>query len=375
MTTPPAIERTASDASTGPQAAAPGPAGQPRPRGRFLGRFLPRARVPALVALLTASALVSLRIGAHSLAWADILQLWFPGFSADAVTDRATVELLLWEIRLPRLLAALGVGAGLSMAGAAYQGLFRNALVSPDILGASAGAALGAALGLMLSLPVAGVQTCGFLFGLAAVVLTCGIGRAVGGVGHFTLRLVLTGMVVGSLFMAGVSVIKTLADPYSKLPAITFWLMGSLASTTRADLVLLFPPLALGVAVLLWLRWPLNVMALGEDEARALGVPVTAVRVLALVSATLITSATVAVAGVIGWLGLLVPHMARFWVGPNHRDLLPSSLLIGGICLLWADNLARCLFAVELPLGVVTSACGAPVFLTLLRRSQKTWVS
>ncbi|WP_084442043.1 iron ABC transporter permease [Termitidicoccus mucosus] len=337
------------------------------------GRLAAHARTPVLLALLAASALVSLRVGAHPLAWADILQLWFPRFAADAVTDRGTVVSLLWEIRLPRLLAALGVGAGLSMAGAAYQGLFRNSLVSPDILGSSAGAALGAALGLTLSLPVVGVQTLGFLFGLAAVILTCGLGRAVGGGGHFTLRLVLTGMVVGSLFMAGVSVIKILADPYSKLPAITFWLMGSLAATTRADLALLFPPLALGVTVLLLLRWPLNLMALGEDEARSLGVPVTAVRVLVLVGATLITSATVAVAGIIGWIGLMVPHAARFWVGPNHRDLLPSSLLIGGICLLWADNLARCLFAVEFPLGVVTCACGAPVFLVMLRRSQKTW--
>lgn len=337
------------------------------------GRLATRARVAALLALLAASALVSLRVGAHPLAWADILQLGFPRFAAGAVTDRGTVVSLLWEIRLPRMLAAMGVGAGLSMAGAAYQGLFRNSLVSPDILGASAGAALGATLGLTLSLPVAGVQTCGFLFGLAAVMLTCGLGRAAGGGGHFTLRLVLTGMVIGSLFMAGVSVIKIMADPYSKLPAITFWLMGSLAATTRADLALLFPPLALGVTVLLLLRWPLNLMALGEDEARSLGVPVTAVRVLVLAGATLITSATVAVAGIIGWIGLMVPHAARFWVGPNHRDLLPSSLLIGGICLLWADNLARCLFAVEFPLGVVTCACGAPVFLVMLRRSQKTW--
>jgi len=330
----------------------------------------PWARTVLLMALGLVSVAVSARFGAHPLSWRDLGQLWFD--VEGATVDRATVATLVYDIRLPRILSALAIGAGLSVAGAAYQGLFRNSLVSPDILGASSGAAFGAALGIMLSWGVVAIQGLAFAAGLGAVVLTYGLSRSVGG-GTFTLRLVLTGMVVGSLGMAGVAVIKTLADPYSKLPLITYWLLGSLASVTTLDVKLLLPPLAAGVATLLLLRWPLNAMALGEDEARALGVPTGRVRVLTLISATLITAVAVAVAGVIGWVGLMVPHLVRFWIGPNHRDLLPTSLLLGAIFLLWADNLARWLFVVELPLGVVTCACGIPVFLALLRRASRNW--
>lgn len=333
-----------------------------------------RLRYTLLALLLLLSALVSLRFGAHPLSWADLLQFLFPSYASEASTDKATVIALLYEIRLPRILAALCVGAGLSVAGAAYQGLFRNSLVSPDILGASSGAAFGAALGLVASLSIFGVQLLAFGFGLGAVLLTYALSRSLGG-GHFSLRLVLTGMVVSSLFVAGLSLIKALVDPYSKLPAITFWLMGSLSSVTRADaLFLSFPTLA-GIAVLLCLRWPLNALALGEEEARALGIPCGLVRTLTLVAATLITSVTVAVGGVVGWVGLMVPHLVRFWIGPNHQHLLPMSALLGASFLLWADNIARWSFAVEFPLSVVTCVCGVPVFLFLLRRSQKSWAT
>jgi iron complex transport system permease protein len=327
-------------------------------------------RTTLLLVGLVASVAISLRFGAHPLSWADLGQLWFD--VAGATVDRPTVAALIYDIRLPRICAALAIGSGLSVAGAAYQGLFRNSLVSPDILGASSGAAFGAALGIMLSWSVLGIQAVAFVSGLCAVALTYFLSRSVGG-GTFTLRLVLTGMVVGSLGMAGVAVIKTLADPYSKLPLITYWLLGSLASVTKQDVALLLPPLAIGVSVLIALRWPLNVMALGEDEAKALGVPTGKVRLLTLLSATLVTAVSVAVAGVIGWVGLMVPHLVRFWIGPNHRDLLPTSLLLGAIFLLWADNLARWFFVVELPLGVVTCACGIPVFLVLLRRASRSW--
>ena len=331
-----------------------------------------RGHMAVLVTALFISVLVSLRFGAHPLSWPDLLQLQFPSWAGSAHTDRETVVALLYEIRLPRVCAALLIGAGLSVAGASNQGLFRNSLVSPDILGASSGAAFGAALGIMLSLGIVGVQALAFVTGLGAVIGTFALSRAMGG-SHSALRLVLTGMVVGSLFMAGIAVIKTLADPYSKLPLITFWLLGSLSSVTRGDLWLLAPPVVIGSTVLLLLRWPLNAMALGEEEARSLGVPTGQVRMWTLISATLVTSVAVAVAGVIGWIGLMVPHLVRFWIGANHRDLLPSSLLIGAIFLLWADNLARWLFVVELPLGVVTCACGVPVFLLVLRRSQRAW--
>jgi iron complex transport system permease protein len=330
----------------------------------------PMLRYGSLGVALVASALISLRFGAHPLSWADLAQLWLdaPG----ARVDRATVATLIYDIRLPRLIAAAAIGAGLSVAGAAYQGLFRNSLVSPDILGASSGAAFGAALGILLSFGVLGVQALAFSLGLGAVVLTHALSRTVGG-GAFSLRLVLTGMVVGSLAMAGVAVIKTLADPYSKLPIITYWLLGSLAAVTRSDIRLLLPPLVLGTAVLVALRWPLNVMALGEDEARALGVPTGRVRTLTLISATLITAVSVSIAGVIGWVGLMVPHLVRFWIGPNNRELLPTSVLLGALFLIWADNLARLSFRIELPLGAVTCACGIPVFLVLLRRASRSW--
>jgi len=331
-----------------------------------------RLRIIFLVLALIVSALVSLRFGAHPLSWPDLLQLWLPSFSRAAETNHATVVALLWEIRLPRVCAALLIGAGLSVSGASYQGLFRNSLVSPDILGASSGSAFGAALGIMLSFGIVGVQLLAFAAGLGAVLLTFALSRTIGGE-HSTLRLVLTGMVVGSLFMAGIAVLKTLADPYSKLPLITFWLLGSLSSVTRTDLWMLVAPVVLGSAVLLLLRWPLNAMALGEEEARSLGIPTAQVRGWTLVCATLITSVAVAVAGVIGWVGLMIPHLARFWIGANHRDLLPVSLLSGAIFLLWADNLARWLFVVELPLGVVTCACGVPIFLLVLKRSQRAW--
>ncbi|MBK8479162.1 MAG: iron ABC transporter permease [Opitutaceae bacterium] len=324
----------------------------------------------ALAAAIVGSVAISLRYGAHPLSWSDLGQLWFD--VTGATVPRATVSSLVYDIRLPRILAALAIGAGLSVAGASYQGLFRNSLVSPDILGASSGAAFGAALGIMLAWSVLGIQGLAFGSGLGAVALTYGLSRGVGG-GTFTLKLVLTGMVVGSLGMAGVAVIKTLADPYSKLPLITYWLLGSLSSVTALDVKLLLPPLVVGVVVLLALRWPLNVMALGEDEARALGVPTGTVRLLTLLSATLVTAVAVAVAGVIGWVGLMVPHLVRFMIGPNHRDLLPAALLLGAIFLLWADNLARWIFVVELPLGVVTCACGIPIFLVLLRRAARSW--
>lgn len=335
------------------------------------GRMVVSTRYVALVAAIAVSVLVSVRYGAHPLSWTDLSQLW-RGPLAAAHVDRATVAALVWQIRLPRIIAALALGAGLSVAGAAYQALFRNSLVSPDILGASSGAAFGAALGILLSLPVFGVQSLAFVTGLGAVTLTYVLSRSVGG-GTFTLRLVLTGMVVGSLAMAGVATIKALADPYSKLPLITYWLLGSLSAVTVSDVRLLIGPLVLGCVVLLALRWPLNAMALGEDEARALGVPTGTVRILILVSATLVTAVSVAVAGVVGWVGLMVPHLVRFWIGPNNRDLLPTSLLAGALFLLWADNLSRLAFPVELPLGVVTCVCGVPAFLILLRRASRTW--
>jgi len=330
-------------------------------------------RISALIALLLVSAVVSVFIGAHPLSFADIAQLFSAGTGADGTgTETETVSLLVYEIRLPRIAASASIGAALALAGAAFQSLFRNSLVSPGILGASSGAAFGAALAMLLSLPVVAVQATAFAGGLGAVLLAAVLGggwRAT----PSPLRLVLTGMVVGQLCGSGVAIVKLLADTESKLPAITFWLMGGLSGMARGDLVLLLPPLAAGAVVVLRLRWSLNLLALGEDEARALGAPVRATRVLTLLGATLLASACVAVAGVVGWVGLMAPHAARCWVGPNNRDLLPVAALLGALFMLWADNAARSLASAEIPLGIVTSVVGAPVFLAMLQRLGRGW--
>ena len=272
----------------------------------------------------------------------------------------------------PRVLAAALVGAALAVAGTAFQGLFRNPLVSPDILGASSGAALGAVLGIFFSLGVFAIQALAFVGGLVAVTAVYLIGSAVRARDPI-LVLVLTGVVIGSLLGAGVGLVKYLADPYNQLPAMTFWLLGSLAATGVSDLVPLFGPVALGTLVLVALRWRINVMSLPDEEARALGLPTGPLRVVIVAAATLVTSASVATAGIIGWVGLVVPHMARSLVGPDFARLIPAAALLGGGFLLVIDTLARTMAAIEIPLGILTALVGTPFFIWLLASVSKTW--
>src|SRR5262245_18764909 len=271
-------------------------------------------------------------------------------------------EAVIFNIRGPRVLAAILCGSALAVAGAAFQGLFRNPLVSPDILGASSGAALGAVTGIFFSLGIFGIQGLAFAGGLVAVALVYVIGSSIRS-GDVVLILVLTGVVVGALLGAGVGLLKYLADPYNQLPAMTFWLLGSLAGTNKHDLLPLFGPIALGTAVLLALRWRLNVMSLPEEEARALGLPTGVLRITIVAAATLVTSASVAAAGIIGWVGLIVPHMARFMVGPEFARLIPTAALLGGGYLLLIDTLARSMAQVEVPLGILTAVIGTPAFI------------
>jgi iron complex transport system permease protein len=269
------------------------------------------------------------------------------------------VQTVVWQVRGPRIAAAVLVGAALSVAGAAFQGLFRNPLVSPDILGASSGAALGAITGIFFSLGILGIQGLAFAGGMLAVALVYLIGSSIRS-GDIVLILVLTGVVIGSLLGAGVGLLKYLADPYNQLPAMTFWLLGSLAGTDRSDLLPLFGPIALGTLVLLALRWRMNAMSLPEEEARALGLATGPLRLAIVAAATLVTSASVAAAGVIGWVGLIVPHMARFLVGPEFGRLIPTAALLGGGYLLLIDTLARSAAQVEIPLGILTAVIGTP---------------
>jgi len=314
--------------------------------------------------------LAAIGIGKYPLSLGDIASAVGGAIIGASPPDQASI--VLFSIRVPRILAAVLVGAALAAAGAAYQGLFRNPLVSPDILGVSAGAGLGAVLGIFLSLPVAGVQLFAFAGGLATVALVYFIGSLVQN-REPVLVLVLAGVVVGSLAGAGISLLKILADPYDQLPAIVFWLLGSLSSVRSAEVWSSAPLVLLGLVPLVLLRWRINVLSLGDDEAKALGVEAGRLRLIVIAAATLMTASVVAVAGVIGWIGLVIPHLARMLVGPDFNRLLPASLLIGGGYMLLIDTLARTIAAIEIPLGVLTAIIGAPFFLWLLARGEDGW--
>ena len=301
----------------------------------------------------------------------DLLHVVAAKLTGRAADVPAAVENVIWQVRGPRVLAAALVGAALAVAGTAFQGLFRNPLVSPDLLGASSGAALGAVLGIYFSLGVFAIQAFAFAGGLVAVAAVYLIGSAVRARDPI-LVLVLTGVVIGSLLGAGVGLVKYLADPYNQLPAMTFWLLGSLAATSVADLVPLFGPVAVGTLILVALRWRMNVMSLPDEEARALGLPTGPLRIVIVAAATLVTSASVATAGIIGWVGLVVPHIARTLVGPDFARLIPAAALLGGGFLLVIDTLARTMAPIEIPLGILTALVGTPFFIWLLASVSKT---
>ncbi len=321
----------------------------------------PRSAVPGFaiaIAVLIAGLLLALTVGRYPVGLGELMSVLYAKATGHVAEVSPAVESVILQVRGPRVLAAMMVGAALAVAGTAFQGLFRNPLVSPDILGASSGAALGAVLGIYLSLGVFAIQTIAFLGGLIAVGVVL---------------LVLTGVVVGSLFGAGVGLVKYLADPYNQLPAMTFWLLGSLSATGVRDLLPLFGPVAAGAVVLVALRWRMNVMSLPEEEARALGVATGPLRIAIVAAATLVTSASVATAGIIGWVGLVVPHLARSLVGPDFARLLPAAAILGGGYLLLIDTLARTMAQVEIPLGILTAVIGTPFFIWLLTSVQKNW--
>ena len=318
-----------------------------------------------LLLLLLGTVLIASGIGPYRIAPLDVLAAIVR--RAIGGTAAGPIDTVLFNIRLPRVLAAMLVGAALAAAGSAYQSLFRNPLVSPDILGVSTGAGLGAVVGILLGLPVAAIQFLGFGGGLATVAVVMLLARTLRGGGD-VLVLVLAGIVVGALAGAAISLVKVLADPYDQLPAITFWLLGSLASVKPADVGAVVPVVLLGLVPLILLRWRIGVLSLGDDEARALGVDVGRLRTLVIAAATLVTASVVAISGVIGWVGLMVPHMARLLVGPRFDRLLPASILIGAAFMVAVDTLARSAAKIEIPLGVLTAVIGGPAFVWLLAR-------
>lgn len=282
--------------------------------------------------------------------------------------DYATMSVVI-NIRLPRILAAFFVGAALATAGSAYQGMFQNPLVSPDILGASAGAGFGAALAIFSDLGPVYITIFAFAGGIISVASAYIISRLTKG--SATLSMVLAGILVGSLFTAATSYIKMVADTEDQLPEITYWLMGSLASETISDVIFAGVIILAGIIPIFLLRWRMNVLTLGEDEARSMGINTHRLRLVVVISATLITAAAVSISGIIGWIGLVIPHFCRMIFGYDYRRIIPASIILGGGFLLLVDDVARCIATVEVPIGILTAFIGAPIFAYLLMMGGK----
>ena len=330
------------------------------------------ARVALLLPLLPLTLfLLSFTLGRYPIPLPLVLKILAAKFFPLTPHWPDTMETVLWDLRLPRALGAMMVGAALSVSGCAFQGLFRNPLVSPYVLGVAAGSGFGACLAILFTETRWVVQLSATLFGLVAVLgatSLSGLYRKAS-----TLVLVLGGIIVGSFFSALISLLKFQADPYEKLPAMVFWLMGSLARVSLTNLLAVAPVMAVGLGILLALRWRLNLLAFGEQEAQALGAEVVRERWLVILACTLLTSSAVCLAGVIGWVGLVIPHIGRLLVGPDLRRLLPASLFLGSFYLLLVDTLSRTLSASEIPLGILTALIGAPFFAWLLTRNQVAW--
>jgi len=324
-----------------------------------------------LAAILIIICITALMLGQLRIPPMTILEILASRVFPIEPTWEPTLESVLFDVRLPRLLAGLLVGAGLSISGAAFQGLFRNPLVSPHILGVSAGAGLGAALAILFFSSILAIQVLSFTFGLAAVLMTVGLAR----VYRTTpvLMLVLSGIIVGALFSACTSLLKYIADPLNNMPSIVFWLLGSLNNASNKDLAIVGPVILSGIIILLLIRWRINLLAMGEENARALGVDTGRLTALIIICSTMISAASVSISGIIGWIGLVIPHIGRLLVGPDNKRLLPVVALVGASYLITVDTIARTAMESEIPIGILTALVGAPIFAYLLKKSRPGW--
>ena len=336
-----------------------------------MSKFSPQFKLMVLLLVLVATIFTSFLLGRFPLSLSDVISA-FGGWLGIA-PETHTASSVVIELRLPRIIGAVMVGAALSVSGAAYQVMFRNPMVSPAILGVSAGAAFGAAVAILWSASAFFIHTMTFVGGLCAVAITYVIDAKLCRGGNTTLAIILSGIIVSTLFISLLSMIKYVADPYDKLPVIVYWLMGSLASISLDSLF--FPLIFMGAAFipLFLLRWRINLLSFGDKAAQTLGIPVERLRLIVILCATLLTAAAVSLSGIIGLVGLIVPHLVRFIVGPDFRFLLPCSALMGGLFLLASDNLARTLWTMEIPLGILTSLFGVPFFLYLLIKYHHGW--
>ncbi|MFV0350723.1 MAG: FecCD family ABC transporter permease [Oscillospiraceae bacterium] len=324
----------------------------------------------AMLLFLLFAVLLSITLGRYAISLKELAGILFSRVGNIDAFWSPQQETILFNVRLPRIFMACLVGCCLSAAGASYQGVFQNPMASPDILGASSGAAFGAALAILLQLNRRMVTVFAFLFSLVTIALVLFISKQAKG--KRVLGLILAGIMVSSLCTSGTSYIKLVADPNNILPEITYWLMGSLAKTRNEDVWFALVPMVIGLVPLMLVRWRINLLTLSDEEARTMGVNVQAVRVVVIVCATLVTAASVSVSGLIGWVGLVIPHFARRIVGNNYRALMPASMLCGAIFLLVVDNVSRNALAIEIPIGILTSFIGAPFFLWLITRRGET---
>ena len=318
--------------------------------------------------VLPALILLSVAMGRYPVPVREVVRILLSKIFPISQTWTAHMATAVWNIRLPRVLLACLVGAALSAAGTAYQTVFRNPMAAPDILGASSGACFGAALAILLRLPRSGITMLAFLMSLASVGLVYLVGRHTHG--SRMVNLLLSGVMVGSLFSAGTSYLKLVADPGDELPEITYWMMGSLSGIRLPDVAFALIPILIGILPLLLLRWRINLLSLSEEEARSMGVYSSRLRWITVLCATILTAASVSVSGLIGWVGLLIPHLGRKLVGSDCRRLLPCSMLLGALFLLLADDVSRNLLATEIPIGILTALIGAPFFLYLMTRKE-----
>lgn len=325
-----------------------------------------RTLLPILLAVLAAGMLAALGMGSYRIEYGDVLRTLFTLWSPDDTVPEMMKSVVL-NVRLPRVLLAAAAGAGLAAAGAAFQALFSNPLATPDTLGVATGSAFGAVAGILFGWDGMAVQAAALAAGLAAAALVISISRIRGQ--SSILMLILSGLVISAFFSSLISLAKYAADPQDVLPAITFWLMGSITGATMKTLALGLPFILIGTAAIWLLRWKLNALSLPEDEARSLGLSVGRLRLLVILCSTMITASVVSMCGMIGWVGLLIPHFARLLAGNSNERVVPLSLALGSLFVLAADTAARCATEMEIPVSILTALAGAPVFIMLLRKN------
>lgn len=321
--------------------------------------------LPLVIALLT------LGFGRYDVSVSNTVGVIMGQLSGDVSHLDPTDVTVIWNLRLPRAILAMLIGAGLAVSGAAFQGLFTNPLATPDTLGVAAGATFGAVLAIMFGGSLIVVQVCALVTGLLAVFMAYKVG--VFGGKRSIVSIILAGIVIGALFQAFVSLLKYLADPQDVLPSITYWIMGSLGRANYPNLALGAPLIIVGIAVIFIMRWRLNIMSLDEDEARSLGVNIKRARAIVIVASTLVTASCVSMCGQVGWVGLVIPHISRMLHGSDNRHVIPISISLGAIFMLLIDTTARTVSASEIPISILTAIIGAPIFIYLLKKTGGNW--